>query len=95
LLAGHPELLAEAEEISHATLGDVSFESIGGEMEDSIRQSDLDHRNAVADWLAAGQHGSSGNLRTKDRAHLLREFVDKNVPEWRWINEQTTQKDRK
>jgi hypothetical protein len=33
LLAVHPELLAEAEEIARMTLGDVSFESIAGDVE--------------------------------------------------------------
>ena len=168
LLALHPELLTEAEAISRATLADVSFESIAGDVEDSIRQLDLDALNGraghhsggytgpseaarelleeavepyledmkrhlslglddeafeickgivlglyqcrdesvddfltwasdfpkeaagdtVANWVAAGKQGSSGKLRGKDRALLLREFVDKHVPEWQWINEQ-------
>ena len=168
LLTVHPELLAEAEEISRMTLGDVSFESIAGDLEDSIRQLDLDDLNgragrhslgytepseaawelleeavepymedmkrhlglgldedafgickgivlglyqcrnesgddflgwasdfpaeaageAVADWVAGIRQGSSGKLRGKDRALLLREFVDKHVPEWQWINEE-------
>ncbi len=41
LLAGHPELLPEAEKISRYTLGDVSFESIAGEVKGSIRQLNL------------------------------------------------------
>src|ERR1700674_3321219 len=48
LLAGHPELLSEAEEISRSTLGDLSFESIASEVEDSIRQLDLDDLNGRA-----------------------------------------------
>ena len=165
LLTVHPELLAEAEEISRMTLGDVSFESIAGDVEDSIRQLDLDDLNgragrhswgytepteaawellgeavepfvedmkrhlglglhaeafeickgivlglyqcrdasgdeflswaedfpaaaagnALAEWIAAGKQGS-WKLPGTDRALLLRQFVDKHVPEWQWIN---------
>jgi hypothetical protein len=168
LLAGHPELLSEAEEISRSTLGGVSFESIASEVEDSIRQLDLDDLNgragghswgytepteaawelleeavepfvedmkrhlglgldeeafeickgivlglyqcrdasgdevlgwasdfpaeaagnAVTDWIGAGKEGASGSQPGPNRVLLLREFVDKHVPEWPWISKQ-------
>lgn len=167
LLDGHPELLAEAEEISRSTLGDVSFESIAAEVEDSIRQFDLDDLNgragphswgytepseaawelleeavepfvenmkrhlslgldeeafeickgivlglyqcrnesgdefldwasdfpaeaagnAVSDWIGAGKPGPSVKPHGRNRALLLREFVDEHVPEWEWITQ--------
>jgi hypothetical protein len=172
LLAVHPELLAEAEEMSRITLGGPSFESIAGDVKDSIRQLDLDDLNgragghswgytepseaawelmeevveqyledmkrlsglgraeaafeickgivlglyhcrnesggdvlcwasdfpaeaagdAVADWVAGVRQGSTGGLRSKDRALLVRAFVDKHVPEWQWINEKAHRK---
>lgn len=172
LLAGHPELLPEAEEISRSTLGDVSFESIASEVEDSIRQFDLDDLNgragrhswgytepteaawelleeavepfvedmkrhlglgldeeafeickgivlglyqcrdasedeflgwapdfpdeaagdAVADWIGAGKQGASGNQPGANRTLMLREFVDKHVPEWQWISKRVVGK---
>ena len=168
LLAGHPELLTEAEEISRSTLGEVSCESIASEVEDAIRQFDLDDLNgragrhsggytepgeaayellgealepfvedmkrhlglgleeeafeickgivlglyecrdadddeflgwasdfpaeaagsAVDDWMGAGKKGASGTQPGPNRVRLLREFVDKHVPEWPWIYEQ-------
>ena len=51
LLAGHPELLPEAEEIARSTLSEVSFESIASEGEDSIRQLSLDDLDSVIDIL--------------------------------------------
>ena len=175
LLAGHPELLPEAEEISRSTLGGVSFESIASEVEDSIRQlslDDLDGRagrhswgytepteaawqlldeavepfvedmkrhlglglheeafeickgvvlglyqcreaggdeflgwaedfpaeaagNAVTEWIGAGKQGSSGSQPGPNRVSLLREFVDKHVPEWQWISKQVAGKQGK
>jgi DNA-binding transcriptional regulator YdaS (Cro superfamily) len=38
LLAGHPELVPEAEAISRSTLGGVSLESVASEVEDAVRQ---------------------------------------------------------
>ncbi len=175
LLAGHPELLSEAEEISRSTLGDVSFESIASEVEDSIRQLSLDDLNgragrhswgytepteaawelleeavepfvedmkrhlglgldeeaceickgivlglyqcrnasgdeflgwasdfpgeaagnAVADWIGTGKQGASGSQPGPHRVLLLREFVDKHVPEWQWISKQVAGKEGK
>jgi hypothetical protein len=172
LLAGHPELLPEAEEIARCTLGDISFETIASEVEDSIRQlslDDLDGRagrhswgytepteaawqlleeavepfvedmkrhsgiglheeafeickgivlglyqcrdaggdeflgwaedfpaeaagNAVTEWIGASKQGSSGNEPSRNQALLLREFVDKHVPEWQWIYKRVTGK---
>jgi hypothetical protein len=48
LLAVHPELLTETEQISRSTLGEVSFESIAAEVEDAIRQLSLDDLNGRA-----------------------------------------------
>jgi hypothetical protein len=174
LLAGHPELLPEAEGISRSALGEVSFESVAGEVEDAIRQlnyDDLNGRagrhswgytepteaawelleeavepfvedmkrhlglgldaealeickgivlglyqcrdasgdeflgwasdfpdeaagNAVAAWIGAGKQGASGNRPKRNRALLLREFVDKHVPEWQWISKQVAGRKR-
>jgi len=172
LLAGHPELLPEAEEIARSTLGDTSFESIASEVEDSIQQlslDDLDGRagrhswgytepteaawqlleeavepfvedmkrhsglglhqeafeickgillglyqcreaggdeflgwaegfpaeaagNAVTEWMGASKQGASGSQPGVNRVLLLREFVDKHVPEWQWISNQVAGK---
>ena len=54
LLAGHPELLPEAEEIARSTLGEVSFESIASEVEDSIRQLSLDDLDGHAGRYSLG-----------------------------------------
>jgi hypothetical protein len=53
LLQVHPELVAEAEEISRSTLGEVSFESIASEVEDAIGalgMDDLDGRAGGHSW---------------------------------------------
>jgi antitoxin (DNA-binding transcriptional repressor) of toxin-antitoxin stability system len=71
LLAGHPELLPEAEEISRSTLGDVSFESIASEVEDSIRQFDLDDLNG-----RAGRHSWGYTEPTEAAWELLEEAVE-------------------
>lgn len=71
LLAGHPELLSEAEEISRSTLGDVSFESIASEVEDSIRQLSLDDLNG-----RAGRHSWGYTEPTEAAWELLEEAVE-------------------
>jgi hypothetical protein len=71
LLAGHPELLSEAEEISRSMLGDVSFESIASEVEDSIRQLDLDDLNG-----RAGRHSWGYTEPTEAAWELLEEAVE-------------------
>lgn len=71
LLARHPELLSEAEEISRSTLGDVSFESIASEVEDSIRQLSLDDLNG-----RAGRHSWGYTEPTEAAWELLEEAVE-------------------
>jgi len=71
LLAGHPELVAEAEEISRSTLGDVSFESIASEVEDAIRQFDLDDLDG-----RAGRHSWGYTEPAKAAWELLKEAVE-------------------
>lgn len=71
LLAGHPELLPEAEEISRSTLGGVSFESIASQVEDSIRQLDLDDLNG-----RAGRHSWGYTEPTEAAWELLEEAVE-------------------
>jgi len=71
LLAVHPELLAEAEEISRMVLGDVSFESIAGDVEDSIRQLDLDDLNG-----RAGRHSWGYTEPSEAAWGLLEEVVE-------------------
>lgn len=175
LLASHPELLPEAEKIAHSTFGDISFESIASEVEDSIRQLSLDdlnaragrhswgytepteaawelaeeavqpfvedmkrhlrlghHQvgleickgivlglyqcrdaggddflgwaedfpaeaagNAVTEWIGTRKQGSSGRQPGRNRVLLLREFVDRHVPEWQWISKKLAAKDSK
>jgi len=45
LLAAYPDLGAEAEEIARSLLGEVSFESVTGEVEDAVRALALDDLN--------------------------------------------------
>src|SRR5712692_9040854 len=71
LLASHPELLSEAEAISRSTLGDVSFESIASEVEDSIRQLDLDDLNG-----RAGRHSWGYTEPSEAAWELLEEAVE-------------------
>ncbi len=42
LLAAHPDLRAETEKIARSLLGEVTFESIAGDLEDAIRALDWD-----------------------------------------------------
>jgi hypothetical protein len=71
LLAGHPELVVETEEISRSTLGDVSFESIASEVEDAVRQFDLDDLNG-----RAGRHSWGYTEPTEAAWELLEEAVE-------------------
>lgn len=71
LLADHPELLSEAEKISRSTLGEVSFESIASEVEDSIRQLSLDDLND-----RAGRHSWGYTEPTEAAWELLEEAVE-------------------
>ncbi|MEW6047774.1 MAG: hypothetical protein AB1609_15045 [Bacillota bacterium] len=48
LLALHPELAGEAEEIAQVLLSDVSFEAVADEVESALRFPDLDDLNARA-----------------------------------------------
>jgi len=50
---------------------------------------------AVSDWIGAGKRRASGNRPGPNRLRLLREFVDKHVPEWRWISKQVAGKEGK
>jgi hypothetical protein len=78
LLADHPELLSEAEKISRSTLGDVSFESIASEVEDSIRQLSLDDLNG-----RAGRHSWGYTEPTEAAWELLEEAVEPFVEDMR------------
>ena len=71
LLAIHPELVAEAEEISRSTLGGVSFESIADAVEDSIRQLDIDDLNG-----RAGSHSWGYVEPVEAASELLEEAVE-------------------
>src|SRR5271157_4905766 len=71
LLAVHPELVSEAEEISRSTLGGVSFESVAGEVEDAIRQFDIDDLNG-----RAGSHSWGYTEPTEAAWELLEEAVE-------------------
>ena len=50
--------------------------------------------NAV-DWIGAGKQGASGSPAGPNRVLLLRQFVDKHIPEWQWISEQVAGKEGK
>ena len=165
LIAAHPEFRTEAEQIARSVLGTVSFESVADDVEDAVRQLDLDDLNGragrhswgytepgeaawelleeavepfvdemkrhldlgleaealqiclgvvlglyqlhndteaeflswapdfpeeaagniVADWVKASKPGTTGRGRGRNRAALLRKFVEQHVPEWPWI----------
>jgi hypothetical protein len=71
LLAAHPELRAEAEQIARTALGEVSFEAIADEVEDAVRALDLDDLSG-----RAGRH--AGGYVEPDQAalDLMGEAVD-------------------
>ena len=54
LLAAHPDLGAEAEQIARSLLGEVSFESVADEVEYAVRSLDLDDLNSRAGFHAWG-----------------------------------------
>lgn len=54
LLAAHPDLGAEAEQIARSVLGEVSFESVAEEVEHAVRSLDLDDLNSRAGSHAWG-----------------------------------------
>jgi hypothetical protein len=71
LLAAHPDLGGEAEQIARSLLGEVSFESVAEEVERAVRTLDLDDLNS-----RAGSHGW-GYTEPSDAAwELLEEAVD-------------------
>jgi hypothetical protein len=71
LLARHPELLSEAEEMSRSTLGEVSLESIARAVEDAIWQLSLDDLND-----RAGPHSWGYTEPTEAAWELLEEAVE-------------------
>jgi hypothetical protein len=71
LLAGHPELLSEAEEISRSVLADVSFEVIAADVEESIRAVNLDDLNG-----RAGRHSEGYTEPTEAAWELLEEAME-------------------
>ena len=71
LLAAHPELIAEAGKIAHSTLCEVSFESVATDVEDSIRQLNLDDLNG-----RAGRHSWGYTEPSEAAWELLQEAVD-------------------
>ena len=70
LIAAHQELRAEAEEIARSVLGAVS-DSIAGEVQDAIRQLDLDDLNG-----RAGRHSWGYTEPTEAAWELLEEAVE-------------------
>ncbi len=71
LLAGHPELLPEADEISRSTLGEVTLESVASDVEDAIRQ--LNHEDLNG---RAGRHSWGYTEPTEAAWELLEEVVE-------------------
>ncbi len=71
LLARHPELFSEAEEISRSTLGDVPFESIAAQVADSVGQVDPDDFES-----RAGSHSWGYTEPSEAAWELLEEAVE-------------------
>ena len=70
LVSAHPELRGEAEHIARSLLGAVSFESVADQVEDAIRQLDLDDLNG-----RAGGHSWGYVEPTEAAWELLEETV--------------------
>ena len=71
LLAAHPALGAEAEQIARSLLGEVSFESVAGQVEDAVRALSLQDLNR-----RAGRHEWGYTEPTEAAWELLGEAVD-------------------
>ncbi len=71
LLAAHPDLRAEAEQIASALLGEVSFEDVAWEIETAARALDLDDLNN-----RAGSHRWGYKDPTEAAWELLEEIVE-------------------
>lgn len=71
LLAAHPALGAEAEQIARSLLGEVSFESVAGQVEDAVRALSLRDLNR-----RAGRHEWGYTEPTEAAWELLGEAVD-------------------
>ncbi len=71
LLAAHPALRADAEQMARALLGEVGFESVADDVEQALRSLDLDDLES-----RAGRH-SGGYISPAEAAwELLEEAVD-------------------
>jgi hypothetical protein len=70
LLAAHPDLVAEAEQIAISLLGEVSFESVAEEVEYAVRSVDLDDLNT-----RAGSHAWGYTEPSEAAWELLEEAV--------------------
>lgn len=71
LLAAHPDLAAEAEQIAESLLRQISFETVADEVEDAVTSVDIDDLNS-----RAGRH-SWGYTEPGEAAwELLQEAVD-------------------
>lgn len=70
LLAAHPDLVAEAEQIAISLLGEVSFESVAGEVEYAVSSLDLDDLNS-----RAGSHAWGYTEPSEAAWELLEEAV--------------------
>ena len=71
LLAAHPDLGDEAEQIARSVLGEVSFESVAEEVEHAVRSLDLDDLNN-----RAGSHARGYTESSEAAWELLGEAVD-------------------
>lgn len=71
LLAGHPDLGAEAEKIARSLLGEVTFETIAGEVEEAVGGFDVDDLNG-----RAGAHGWGYVEPTEAAWEILEEAVE-------------------
>ena len=71
LLAAHPELAAEAEQIARSSLAEVSFESVADEVEDAVRALDVDML-----YNRAGRHERGYTEPGEAAWELLEEAVE-------------------
>lgn len=71
LLAAHPNLATEADQIARGLLGEVRFQSVADDVESAIRALDLDDLGS-----RAGRHRGGYTSPTEGAWALLQEIVD-------------------
>ena len=71
LLAAHPDLEAEAEQIAESLLCEISFETVAYDVEDAVRSVDLDDLDS-----RAGRHSWGYTSPDEAASELLQEAVN-------------------